>query len=240
MPIKGRPLLEYWLSILKQNDIDEVLVNRHHHAEIVEEFLQQPQFESWVESVYEKDLLGTAGTLRENKGFFQKGSLLMVHADNWCCCSLKEFIEYHNHRRPANTLITMMTFDCQNPTSCGIVELDNQNIVVGFHEKVNNPPGTLANAAVYIIEPEVLSWIKNRPQIKDFSTEVLPHFIGKISTWKNSNIHKDIGTIEMLQSAQQDICDPPMWNNHSRNDNFNSHPIYQEIITIVKEGILSE
>jgi len=230
MPIRGRPLLEYWLSILNKSSINDVLINRHHYAEIVEEFLQQSQFEGWVQSVYEKELLGTAGTLRKNAGFFQKDSLLMAHADNWCCCNFEDFISYHNHNRPDDTLITMMTFDCQNPTSCGIVELDDQNIVIGFHEKTKNPPGILANAAVYIIEPEVLNWIENNPKIDDFSTEVLPHFTGKIATWKNSHIHKDIGTIEMLQSAQQDKCEPPYWDaSSSWQDKFDSHPIHEEI-----------
>jgi len=235
MPIKSRPLLEYWLSILKQNSINNVLVNRHHHSEIVEEFLQQPQFEGWVESVYEKELLGTAGTLRQNADFFQQDSVLMVHADNWCCCGFEEFMSYHNYNRPDDTLITMMIFDCQNPTSCGVVELDDRDIVVGFYEKDNNPPGRLANAAVYIIESEVLHWIENNRTVSDFSTEVLPHFMGKIATWKNCNIHKDIGTIEMLSSAQKDNCEPPCWDEHSSwQEKFIKHPVHQEIMTVVK------
>ena len=211
MPIKGRPLLEYWLSILKQNNINNVVVNRHHHAGIIEDFLQQKQFEGWVRSVYEKELLGTAGTLRNNAEF-------------------EDFIAYHNHERPTNTLITMMTFYCQNPTSCGIVELNDQGVVIGFHEKVKNPPGKLANAAVYIVEPEVLNWIENSSKIEDISTEVLPHFVGKIATWNNNNIHKDIGTIEMLQSAQQDDCISPIWSSSVWQEKFSKHPIHKEII----------
>ena len=211
MPIKKRPLLEYWLSILKQLNVEQVLVNTHYHSEIVEEFLQQPQFNKWVEPIYEKKLLGTAGTLRENSMFFNNDTLLVVHADNWCCCDFNEFISYHTDRRPKGTVITMMTFECQNPSSCGIVELDDQGVVIGFHEKVNNPPGKLANAAIYIIEAEVLKWIEQNITINDFSTEVLPNYIGKIATWKNGDIHKDIGTVEMLKSAQQDGCDPPIW-----------------------------
>ena len=127
-----------------------------------------------------------------------------------------------------------MTFDCKNPTSCGIVELDDQDIVIGFHEKVKNPPGKLANAAVYIVEPEVLSWIESNSKIDDFSTEVLPHFIGKIATWKNNYIHKDIGTIEMLQSAQQDSCDPPIWDYSSWQDKFSKQPIHNEMAATMR------
>jgi mannose-1-phosphate guanylyltransferase len=230
MPIKGRPLLEYWLSILKQQNIDEVLINRHHHSETVKEFLQQPQFNGWVKSVYEEQLLGTAGTVRKNTDFFRDNTVLIAHADNWCCCDFEDFISYHNHKRPAGTLITMMTFDCENPSSCGIVELDDQGVVVGFHEKIESPPGWLANAAVYIIEPEVLQWIEQNQKVNDFTTEVLPYFVGKITTWKNNNIHKDIGTIEILQNAQLDNCEPPFWDISNRwQEQFNKHSIHKEI-----------
>jgi len=238
MPIKGRPLLEYWLSVLKRHHIHDVLVNRHHHSEIVEDFLQQKKFKGWVQSVYEKELLGTAGTIRKNINFFINDSMLIAHADNWCCCDFKDFIIYHKHKRPVGTVMTMMTFDCQNPTSCGIVELGDQGVVIGFHEKVKNPPGRLANAAVYIIEPEVLRWIEQNPKASDFTTEVLFHFIGKIATWKNNDIHRDIGTIKMLQSAQQDSC-----NSHDLDvDNgwqkkFSKHPIHEEIIKLTEKII---
>jgi len=230
MPIKGRPLLEYWLSILKQQNISEVLINRHHHSEMVKGFIQQPQFNGWVKSVYEDRLLGTAGTLRKNADFFRDNTVLIAHADNWSCCDFEDFILYHNLKRPADTLITMMTFDCQNPSSCGVVEINSQGVVVGFHEKVESPPGKLANAAVYIIEPEVLQWIKNNLEANDFSTDVIPYFFGKIATWKNHNIHKDIGTIEMLKNAQLDICEPPIWGISNRwQEQFSKHSIHKEI-----------
>jgi hypothetical protein len=35
------------------------------------------------------------------------------------------------------------------------------------------------------------------------------YFVGKIGTWENDHIHKDIGTIEILRKAQLDRCEPP-------------------------------
>jgi len=233
MPIHGRPLLEYWLGILKQQKIDDVLVNTHHHVDIVTDFLQRPQFKNWVQSVYEPDLLGTAGTLRKNIDFFRKDTVLIVHADNWSCCDFSDFISYHHNRRPSETVITMMTFDCDVPTSCGIVELDEKSVVIDFHEKVKNPPGKLANAAVYIIEPEVLKWIEENPHVTDFSTEVLPQFIGKIATWKNGNIHRDIGTVEMLTKAQNDSCALPSCEEQDLwQQNFMKHPIHASLLSL--------
>jgi mannose-1-phosphate guanylyltransferase len=212
MPIHKHPLLEFWINILKNQNIKNAIVNTHYHSDIVIEFLNKPQYKEWITPVYESKLLGTAGTLRENIPFFKNEKILLVHADNWCCCDFTDFILYHNNFRPKNTLITMMTFDSSSPETCGIVELDENGIVVKFHEKIKNPPGTLANGAVYILEPEVLQWLENSHNAVDFSTDVLPNFIGKIATWKNNNIHKDIGNIETLIEAQYTNCDEHMLN----------------------------
>ena len=215
MPIHKRPLLEYWLGTLYRLNIKDVLVNLHYLPEVVSGFLQQPQFKSFVKTTYEKELLGTAGTLRVNSSFFGDSTVMMIHADNWCCCDFADFLDFHNTRRPKDTLITMMTFNTPSPSSCGIVELDSQGVVVDFHEKVDTPPGNLANAAVYLVDTEVIKWLENHPEITDFSTEVLPRFVGKIATWENKKIHKDIGSIDMLRSAQNDICPFPQWSYES-------------------------
>jgi len=235
MPISKHPLLEYWLQILENAGIDEVLINRHHHEEIVQHFLEQQSFNIKVSSVYEPKLLGTAGSLRKNTNFFQQDTILLIHADNWCCCNFSDFISFHQTRRPENTLITMMTFDCIKPTTCGIVELDENGVVTKFHEKVKNPPGNLANAAVYLLEPEVMQWLSDNPQINDFSTEVLPHYLGKIASWKNTNIHRDIGTIEMLALAQKDDCnilEKTVQNSWQKK--FIKHPIHDLIANKTK------
>jgi mannose-1-phosphate guanylyltransferase len=85
--------------------------------------------------------------------------------------------------------------------------LDNKGVVVDFHEKPEDPPSNLANAAVYLLEQEVVEWITNNPTISDFSTEVVPQFLGKIATWENKGTHRDIGTISSLREAQNDVCD---------------------------------
>ena len=71
--------------------------------------------------------------------------------------------------------------------------------------------GNLANGAIYLLEPECLQWLNLHPDKKDFSTEVLPHFIGRIATWENNEIHRDIGSINALRRAQSDPLPEPCW-----------------------------
>ena len=70
-------------------------------------------------------------------------------------------------------------------------------MVQAFHEKVVEPPGNRANAAVYLLEPEMLQWVAQNHDVNDFSTEVLPNYLGKIATWQNIEIHRDIGTWQL-------------------------------------------
>ena len=40
MPIHGIPVLEYWLAECFKNDIENIFVNTHYHAQIVRQFFK--------------------------------------------------------------------------------------------------------------------------------------------------------------------------------------------------------
>lgn len=234
MPIGDRPLMDYWLQILHEVGIRKVIVNLHQHAEQVEKFLLRPQFKDWVELWYEENLLGTAGTLLANRSFFIDCTILLIHADNWCQCDFSKFIEFHQNHRPKHCLITMMTFESLTPQTCGIVETDDEGVVINFHEKVSNPPGKQANGAIYLLEPEVLNWLGKNKNIIDFSNEVVPKFLGLISTWQNTNIHRDIGQISMLRLAQSDPKPEPLWDPKDKwHEEFLKLSIHDQIYSVL-------
>lgn len=199
--INGKPLLAYWLDSLHRCGITQVLINLHYHADRVQNFLEQYSSNILIHKVFEPTLLGTAGMIRQNATFFSDESVLIAHADNLCLSDLSKFIEVHR-TRPRHTVITMMTFHAEAPEECGIVELDYQSVVVGFHEKTSDPPGNNANGAVYIFEPEVVEDIVNRPEsYTDISTDILPSYMGKIFAWPADGLHIDIGTPSHLTEA---------------------------------------
>ena len=145
--------------------------------------------------------MGTAGTLIKNLDFFQGEDGLLIHSDNYCMADFNAFTEAHQNR-PKECLLTMMTFRTNNPSSCGIIELNQKKVVTKFHEKVSNPPGNLANGAIYILSAELLGMIKKElSEAKDFSTEILNHLIGRIFTYETREIFIDIGTPEAYKKA---------------------------------------
>ncbi|MBM5798018.1 MAG: nucleotidyltransferase family protein [Cyanobacteria bacterium K_Offshore_0m_m2_072] len=202
--IGGAPLLGRWLRQLEQAGCETVLVNTHYLAEQVDAYLQSwhsPTME--LHTVHEPQLLGTAGTLLANQGFFSGCTGLLIHADNAMAEGLRPFLAAHHNRR-AGCLLTMLTFKTDTPSSCGIVEIDDQYIAVGFHEKVVNPPGNRANGALYAFESPLLDHLNRMaPPPSDFSTEVIPSLMGHIQTWQTDQAYLDIGTPEALATSQQ-------------------------------------
>ena len=205
MPISGKPLLAYWLDLLLPNGIERVLINTHHLAEKVQQFSALSPWRSRIVLAHESVLLGTGGTIVANRSFFGSESFMVAHADNLTRFSVSDFVRAHR-ARPSNVAMTMMTFNTDSPQSCGIVETDNLGIAQRFHEKVSNPPADRANAAVYIMEPEVLDFLSSlgKPVI-DLSTEVIPRFLGRIATFHNSDYHRDIGSPESLRAAEREF-----------------------------------
>ena len=201
VPIKGQPLLGIWLENLTRAGIGPFLINTHYLAHQVEAYLQASPYRNQVTLVHESELLGTAGTLIANLGFFEDEDGMLIHADNYCMADFQALVQAHR-QRPPECLMTMMTFRTDDPASCGIVELDAHGVVMGFHEKVAAPPGNLANGAVYILSAELLERMsKDLHSVKDFSTEVLHRFVGQIYTHETSEVFLDVGTPEAYTAA---------------------------------------
>lgn len=205
VPIHGKPLLAYWLDLLFGSEVDAALVNTHYLPGPVREFVAASPWRDRITLVHEDVLLGTGGTVLRNRNFFGDEAFMVAHADNLTCFDPAAFIARHR-ARPAGCDITMMTFETDDPRSCGIVEEDGRGVVQAFHEKVMNPPGNHANAAVYIFEPSVIDFLAGLgKEVIDLSTEVIPQYLGRMVTFHNTGYHRDIGTPESLARAEREF-----------------------------------
>ena len=201
--ISERPLLDWWLDALERANIKDVLINLHYLPEVVESYVKNSKYQSQVSLIYEEALLGTAGTVIKNASFFGGGDGMVIHADNFCLANLSSFMDAHV-KRPKNCEITLMTFDTDNPSTCGMLELDQEGRVQNLHEKPAFSTSKLANGAVYIVSPKAIDEIsKLNPRPNDFSADILPLFIGRIFTYHNNVYHRDIGNALSLAIAEE-------------------------------------
>ena len=206
--VAGEPLLGRWLKQLESVGCEEVLINTHYLASQVVDFINSWQSKNMkIVCTYEPQLLGTAGTLLANQSFFEGATGLLIHADNAMEGDLNELLIAHDCR-PSNCLFTMLTFNTDRPKSCGIILTDSHGVVTKFYEKVDDPPGNCANGALYAFISSFLSELSTiSPLPNDFSTEVIPAFLGKIYSWRTDRPYLDIGTPASLAQAQ-DLLSP--------------------------------
>ena len=203
MPIKGKPLLEIWLERLIEVQISPILVNTHYLADQVTNFISQMKYSKEVIVVNEEKLLGTAGTIIKNAAFFDGQDGMVIHGDNYSMIDLQALQQAH-FNRPKECLMTMVVFETLEPHLCGIVELDNKGIVINFYEKIMNPPGNLANGAIYILSAELIDVIKRGDFGRfDISIEIIPKLLGKIFSFKTYDVLIDIGSRESYLRANK-------------------------------------
>jgi mannose-1-phosphate guanylyltransferase len=209
VPVHDRPLLDYWLDLVFEGGIERALLNTHWLADQVRAHVAQSRWRQRIDLVHEDELLGTGGTVLANRDWFGGEPFLVAHADNLTDFDVAGLIKAHRDR-PSGCIMTMLGFRTDDPSSCGILQLDPQNRVIAFHEKVANPPGNLANGAVYIFEPEVIDDVARLGKpVVDLSTEIIPNYLGRILCVETDGYHRDIGNPESLRRAHSEFKHKP-------------------------------
>jgi len=203
IPINGKPLLQIWLEDLNKAGCDAVIINTHYKQKQVEELISKLNYKNMdIVVVHEEKLLGTAGTLINNKDFFNGFKGLLIHADNFCQENIKNLLKAHDERE-SNSIITMLTFTSDQPSQVGIVKKDSKGVMTAFYEKSKEAKGNCANGAVYVFDNEFIELLKTDYfDSFDFSIEILPKLINRVQTFHTNKIYIDIGTPKSLAKAE--------------------------------------
>ena len=201
VPVRGRALLDIWLDAFAAAGVEEVVVNLHHLPEQVLEHLARREGPPTVHTVSEPELLGSAGTLRANRGFVEGEELfLVVNADNLTDFDLRGLVEAH---RAGGAVATIAVFRSPRPSACGVVEVVG-DLVTGFEEKPAHPRSDLANAGLYAFDPQVLDLVEGPPP-RDIGFDLLPGLVGRARALDLGDAYfADIGTPDALARADRD------------------------------------
>jgi NDP-sugar pyrophosphorylase family protein len=189
--------------LLKQHGISEIAINLHYRPRtIVHHFGYGRRWGVQIHYSFEEQLLGSAGAAKQLEWFLDE-SFIVFYGDVYTELDLSELMEAH---RQGDALVTMALYEVENPTACGIVELDEQARVRRFVEKPAPDEifSRLANAGVFVVEPDVLSWLP-AGQTVDFGRDVFPQMLRlgqTIAGYPMQDALIDIGTKESYQKAQ--------------------------------------
>ncbi|WP_414838156.1 sugar phosphate nucleotidyltransferase [Candidatus Nanosalina sp. VS9-1] len=159
LPLGEKPIIEYILDDL-EGEVDEVIISTNDKfAPDFDEYVEASDFEDVrvvsEDQDNEHDKPGTIGAiinLIESEGL--SDDLVIVGGDNYQSFDGADFIEFVKEKdAPANVVYDVESEEMAS--QFGIVDVDDDRIV-GFKEKPDVPPSTLASIAWYFFPEEDL------------------------------------------------------------------------------------
>jgi mannose-1-phosphate guanylyltransferase len=199
--VKGKPVIEYLIQKLIMLDVKHIYINTHYKHSLINDFIEKSKYEVPISLIYEKVLLGTAGTLKHLLNKVSQDNFIVMHADNFFEDNLENLKAKHIESGE-DTLVTMGTFKVRNPADFGTVELSDKGMVINFFEKSKSSTSNIANSAIYIIKPEAKKIIESLSSTEhDISLNLIPKLLGKIKAEPLNGYFYDIGTPKILQLA---------------------------------------
>ena len=199
LPVRGVPLLSIWLENCKAAGIDEVLINVHFHPQAVKDFAAANDSGVALRIVEERELLGSAGTLAENRSYVQdQDAFFVLYGDVLTNIDLSEMLAFH---RRVKMPVTLAIHQVADPRQCGIVTADESGVIQRFVEKPARPESNWAFSGVMIAHPKVLDVVPPARPL-DVGFHLLPLLVGQMAAYKISGYLADIGTLQTYAAAQ--------------------------------------
>jgi len=202
--VGGITLLERAVLKLKQSGVDEIVVNAHHFAEQIVDFVLQCNFGVNIHiSLEEEKLLDTGGGLKRAMYFFDNEPFIAYNVDIISDMDLQKMFHHHCREKAMATLAIRnretqryLLFD-ENSQLCGKENLktNEKNIIPNLPKNTNLQ--RFAFSGIHIISPEIFAFM---PQKDVFSITELYLTVAQsqkiIGYLHNDGSWADMGKIE--------------------------------------------
>jgi mannose-1-phosphate guanylyltransferase len=173
VPVVNRPVMEHILELLSRHGFTEVVSNLHWFPDTIRNRIGDGSaLGIELTYQYERELLGTAGGVRNVAGFFGEEPFLVMAGDALTDIDLTALREAH-HRNGG--IATLAVTRVANVSEFGVVITGSDGRIQGFQEKPDPAEALsdLASCMIYILEPEIFDYFPDRPVV-DFALDVFP------------------------------------------------------------------
>ena len=194
VPIAGRPLAAYQLTLLRRAGVERVIVScAAGHEEAFERALGGLGLE--VVAVGEPEPLGRGGGLRLAARAREHGEpIFVLNGDELFDLDLRDLVEAHRRGGGAAT-ITVAPLK----SHLGVVDIDDDAVVRGFREAPTLP--YWANTGLYVLEEEA---IQRLPERGDHESTTFPELAaeGRLRGFRHKGLWLTVNTPKDLRVAQ--------------------------------------
>ena len=213
--INGRTLLEITLTRLRAFSVSEVIVNVHHFADMILEYLAEKQnFGIRIEISHENELLDTGGGLRKAAWFFLEDGrdepFLLHNVDVLSNIDLAQMVRFHDEHHALATLAV------QDRPSSRYLLFDQQELLCGrrFEREQRTELArafetfeALAFCGIHVISPRLLGMMTRTGAFSIIETYLHLAARGeKIAAFRADGAYwRDLGTLDHLKQASEDV-----------------------------------
>jgi len=172
IPVAGRPCIDYVLRSLAASGFHEIIVTTAYLSDtLIKSIGDGLDYNASIVYSFEENPAGTAGAVRR-VGMFIDDTFLVAMGDILCDVDFKALYDFHKRK---GGVVTIALTDVEDPTQFGIVGLDSKGRIQKFKEKPRKEEAfsNLANAGIYVLEPEVLEFIPTDQKF-DVSKDLFP------------------------------------------------------------------
>lgn len=206
LPTAGLPFLTHLLSRIAVAGIEHVILGTSYKPAVFEaEFGDGSALGLQIEYVTEEHPLGTGGGIANVAGKLRNDTAMVFNGDVLSGADLAQLLDFHRSNRADVTLQLVRVGD---PRAFGCVPTDEEDRVVAFLEKTEDPPTDQINAGCYVFERNVIDRI---PQGREVSVEreVFPALLAdgdcKIYGYVDASYWRDMGTPEDFVRGSADL-----------------------------------
>lgn len=206
LPTAGLPFLTHLLSRIAAAGIEHVILGTSYKPAVFEaEFGDGSALGLQIEYVTEEHPLGTGGGIANVAGKLRNDTAMVFNGDVLSGADLAQLLDFHRSNRADVTLQLVRVGD---PRAFGCVPTDEEDRVVAFLEKTEDPPTDQINAGCYVFERNVIDRI---PQGQEVSVEreVFPALLAdgdcKIYGYVDASYWRDMGTPEDFVRGSADL-----------------------------------
>ncbi len=153
---------------------------------------------------------GTADAVRQNIDFLEKNpadEVILLSGDHIYNMDFDAMLEYHRFKK-ADVTIGMMVVPMSEIHQFGAGITDDENRIVDWEEKPENPKTNLASMGIYVFDYKYLldSLYKDREEV-DFGMHILPRAIDNdnVFAYPFYGYWRDVGTIQSYWQANMDV-----------------------------------
>ncbi len=205
LPLGGRPVLAWTLEQLCAAGIREIVINLHHAPDVITKaFGDGHSLGVRITYLYENEILGTAGGVKNAEKYLAGHPFLVVYGDNVLDWDPQRLVAEHTATSPVATIAIA---EVPDPSKSGIVESDDSGRITGFREKPGSrlDLGRWVNAGVYVLDPVVLGHIPEG-EFSDFGFHVFPALLAqglRLQAYRLPAPPTAIDSPELYASAQR-------------------------------------